>query len=315
MKATLRALRRRAVCALRPRAVVLAYHNVAERGTTAPWVTVSPRHFAEQMAYLADSGLAISLDELLSALRTGIMPRGGVLVTFDDATADTANIACPILRHVGVPATLFVPTGLVGGRQDYWWHRLYRLARAAKAANLDLPGWLAQAGLLVPPAERRPDQLWRSFRFLDAIRREELLAGAARWLDEDMAPQGAGAMTWDQLAQLDGEGLFTFGAHTFSHPVLAGLAPDRLATEIDGSRSALTRFRSFRNVFAYPYGDPPALDETAVHAVRSAGFDAAFTTSEGPVRAGSDMGALDRVCISDMALRDFRWVVDHFLTK
>ncbi len=315
MKATLRALRRRAVCAWRPRTLVLAYHHVAPAGATAPWVTVSPARFAEQMAFLADTGLALSLDELLVALRRGRMPPGGrVLVTFDDATRDTAAVACPILQRLGVPATLFIPTGLVGARQGYWWNRLYRLATTASARGLDLAEWLEHAGVRIPDGERRTDALWLSFRFLED-RQEELLETAANWLGVELGDCGPDAMTWADLDRLDEDGLFTFGAHTVRHPVLAGLAPDRLAAEIEASRDALASYASFRKVFAYPYGDGAALDTAAVAAVGAAGFEAAFTTREGTLTGREDPLLLDRVCIDDLAIDDFRWVVDTFLTR
>jgi peptidoglycan/xylan/chitin deacetylase (PgdA/CDA1 family) len=316
VKATLRALRRRAVCAWRPRTLVLAYHHVAQPGATAPWVTVSPARFAEQMAFLADTGLALSLDELLADLRRGRTPSGGrVLVTFDDATRDTAAVACPILRRLGVPATLFIPTGLVGAQQDYWWNRLHRLATTASARGLQLAGWLRRFGVRIPDGEQRPDGLWRSFRFLDDDRREELLEAAAEWLGVEGEAPGAEAMSRAELEQLDGDGLYTFGAHTVRHPVLAGLAPHRLAAEVGESRDALVSYGSFRDVFAYPYGDESAIDASAVEAVRAAGFKAAFTTHEGALAGREDPLLLDRVCIDDMALDDFRWVVDAFLTR
>jgi peptidoglycan/xylan/chitin deacetylase (PgdA/CDA1 family) len=313
VKATLRALARKAVCVWRPRTLVLAYHHVGEPGPTAPWLTVSPARFAQQMAYLADSGLALSLDELLADLRRGRAPRGGrVLVTFDDAALDTGALACPILRRYAVPATLFVPTGLVGRQQAFWWNHLHRLARTAAGRGLDLLSFFRRAGVEVPAGEQRADGLWRQVRFLDDARREELLAEAAGWLGVPRE-EGPGVMRWVELAALDRDGLFTFGAHSVNHPALANLPEHQLATEVAGSRDALAGFRSFRKVFAYPYGDAAAVDAAAVEAVREAGFEAAFTTREGAVADGGDPFTLERVCVDDLALDDFRCVVDHFL--
>jgi peptidoglycan/xylan/chitin deacetylase (PgdA/CDA1 family) len=274
---------------------------------------VSPARFAEQMAFLADNGLPVSLDEVLADLRCRTMPdESRVLVTFDDAALDTRALACPILKHHDIPATLFVPTGLVG-RQGFWWNQVHLLAAAAAGRGIDLAAWLEQAGVCIPQEDRWTEGLWRPLRFLDEHRREELLEAAAQWLAVDLRFSGPGAMTWEELAALDRDGLFTFGAHSARHPVLAGLRPDCLTAEVEGSRDALAGFRSFRPVFAYPYGDEADVDPAAVEAVRAAGFEAAFTTGEGTLTGSDDPLALARVCIDEMPLDEFRGVLDHFL--
>jgi peptidoglycan/xylan/chitin deacetylase (PgdA/CDA1 family) len=315
MRAALRTLARRAVCAVRPRTLVLAYHHVGDRAATAPWVTVSPDSFAEQMAFLADNGLVLPLDQLLAELRRGRVPRGGhVVLTFDDAALDTYTTAFPLLRRLGLPATVFVPTGLVGRPGPFWWDRLSRLSRAAAEQDVDLGDFFVRAGVLGggPWIE---DSMWRRVRLLDEDPRNEALDRAAEWLKEDGEINGARSMGWDQLAELDASGLITLGAHTVSHPVLAALDPDRLAAEVTGCRDALSGFKSFRKVFAYPYGDAPAIGDWAKRAVREAGFEAAFTTEETALAGREDRMALGRVCIDEMAFDEFRWAIDHHLGR
>jgi peptidoglycan/xylan/chitin deacetylase (PgdA/CDA1 family) len=286
---------------------VLAYHHVGDPNRLAPWVTVSPERFAEQMAFLAEARLALPLDRLLADLRRGRLPRGGhVVVTFDDAAADTYAVAYPILRRHGVPATLFVPTGLVGKAGPFWWDRLFRLGRRAAARGGDLG-----PALLGGPVED-DDALWRRFRFLDEEQRQEALDRAAAWLGEEVE-LGPGAMSWDQLAEMAGDPLITLGAHTVSHPVLAALDDEQLAAEVAGSRDALACFGSFRRVFAYPYGDDAAIGPRARQAVGAAGLEAAFTTRETALTGREDRLALGRVCIDEMTLAAFRWTIDRFL--
>lgn len=317
MKAALRSLARRAVCALRSRTLVLAYHHVGDAGDTAPWVTTSRGRFAEQMAFLAENRMVLSMDQLLADLRQGRVPRGGgVVVTFDDAALDTYSIAIPVLRHHGMPAVLFVPTGLVGLPGSFWWDRLYRLGRAAAArGGSDLAAFFVRVGALEDGTKGEDGALWLKLRLLDAGRREEALGRAAEWLGEDESASAPGAMSWDQLADLDASGLITLGAHTVSHPVLACLGEDQLAAEVTGCRDALAGFRSFRKVFAYPYGDAAAIGAKSRQAVRDAGFEAAFTTDETALAGTEDRTALGRVCVDDMPLEEFRWMIDHHLGR
>ena len=73
------------------------------------------------MAEIADAGCrVVSLGELLGWMRDGReLPDHAVALTFDDGFADFATVAFPELQGRGWPATVFVPTGCVGG-VDSW---------------------------------------------------------------------------------------------------------------------------------------------------------------------------------------------------
>jgi peptidoglycan/xylan/chitin deacetylase (PgdA/CDA1 family) len=292
--------------------LVLAYHHVGAPGPMPPGLTMTPEQFEEQMAFVADSGLVIGLDGLLAELRQGRVPRGGrVLITFDDAALDTYTLAWPVLRRLKLPATLFVPPGLLG-KGPFWWNRLYQVTEAARARGRDLGAFLAGAGVPEPDGDWRTNGLWRVLRALPNKRREDIIDAAAQWLGADLA-SAAGPMTSEQLAEMDKDPFITIGAHTFSHPLLAGLETTRLTFEAAGSREALAGLKSFRRVFAYPYGDPAAVDAAAVRAVHEAGFEAAFTTVEGTVTGAEAPLLLGRLCVDGVGLSDFPYVIDHFL--
>lgn len=275
---------------------------------------MSLARFEEQMAFLAESRLALPMDRLLAGLRRGRAPRGGrVVVTFDDASLDTYTTAFPVLRRLGLPATVFVPTGLVGRPGPFWWDRMSRLGRAAAAAGRDFAAFLVRLGLLEDGPKWDDDALWRRVRMIDPGRRDEAFDRAAEWLGDDAGTGAPGAMSWGQLADLDASGLITLGAHTVSHPVLATLDKDRLKAETTECRDALAGFRSFRMTFAYPYGDAAAVGAAARRAAREAGYEAAFTTEEAAITGKEERTALGRVCVDDMPIDEFRWVIDHHL--
>jgi peptidoglycan/xylan/chitin deacetylase (PgdA/CDA1 family) len=94
-------------------AVVLIYHRVGRR--SALEVDLPHALFEEQIALLASSGRAETLDGVLRAL-TLAPPVGGadpVAVTFDDGTADFVDEALPVLVEHRVPAVLYVATEFV----------------------------------------------------------------------------------------------------------------------------------------------------------------------------------------------------------
>jgi hypothetical protein len=85
--------------------------------------------------------------------------------------------------------------------------------------------------------------------------------------------------------------------------------------EITAARDRLAGYPSFRNVFAYPYGDSPAVNNRVKQVIRDAGFEAAFTTTPRTVRGGAPRLALGRVCVDDLTAGEFRWLIDRYLCR
>ena len=114
LKATAAALDR--VRTPEPGLVVLIYHRVGRRSTVE--VDLPVALFAEQMAFLAAEAHVVSLTDGLDALATGRRDPM-VAVTFDDGTADFAEVALPVLVEHGVPVTLYVATDFVERGIDF----------------------------------------------------------------------------------------------------------------------------------------------------------------------------------------------------
>ncbi len=101
--------------------VVLIYHRVGRRSQLE--VDLPTGLFAEQVAALAECGRAVTLDAGLAALDgPAPAPHAGpdpVVVTFDDGTADFAEVALPVLVEHGVPVLLYVATDFVDSGRDF----------------------------------------------------------------------------------------------------------------------------------------------------------------------------------------------------
>jgi peptidoglycan/xylan/chitin deacetylase (PgdA/CDA1 family) len=117
---------------------VLSYHNFSpDRSTTR--MTMAKAVFEEQMKFLKENGFrVIPLDQLLDFLNfKGQVPKKAVVITIDDGWRSTYEIAFPILKKYGYPATLFVYTDLiVGSSKTLSWD----LIREMAANGLDIQG-------------------------------------------------------------------------------------------------------------------------------------------------------------------------------
>jgi GT2 family glycosyltransferase/peptidoglycan/xylan/chitin deacetylase (PgdA/CDA1 family) len=97
---------------------VLLYHKIGlPRAQRNAFITVPMRNFERQMRWLTDHGyIAIGTADWLAWRDEGkSLPKKPVMITFDDAYAETATNAFPVIRECGLKATVYIVTGQVGG--------------------------------------------------------------------------------------------------------------------------------------------------------------------------------------------------------
>ncbi|HEY3130383.1 MAG TPA: polysaccharide deacetylase family protein [Acidobacteriota bacterium] len=100
---------------------VLAYHGVGTEHSEIPALMIQPGAFRRQMRLLAALGFrSRTVDSVVETLSKEGRPWLPLLsVTFDDGYRNIRENALPLLRAMGWSATLFVPTGHVGGRNEW----------------------------------------------------------------------------------------------------------------------------------------------------------------------------------------------------
>jgi peptidoglycan/xylan/chitin deacetylase (PgdA/CDA1 family) len=288
----------RLVLWLSPPAVrVLMYHGVcADDGPEAPPAArgkhVRRREFRRQMAWLARHMRPLSMEQVVSYLERGTpLPRRGVVVTLDDGYHNNFTVAAPILEELGIPATIYVTTGLVAGRA-LWVDRVdAALERLRERGGVDAspaPRDTRRRGKLLAGRERE--------RFVRA------LTGQAGLEPDDLLPADrpadARGLTPETLPALRQAGL-TIGAHTVHHEILTRCSDQELRAEVEGSRQALEAMLGAPvEHFAYPNGGPDDFDARTEAALRAAGFRSAVLTVQGPVRPGDSPWRMRRIPVN-----------------
>ena len=101
---------------------ILVYHDVGYPVTGAwPALTILPEQFERQMSWLADHGyVGIRPSDWVAWRRQGKfrLPRP-IMITFDDAYANIAEHALPLLRRLGFTAAVYVPTARIGASSSW----------------------------------------------------------------------------------------------------------------------------------------------------------------------------------------------------
>lgn len=114
-----------------PSALILLYHRVTKVQDDPLLLTVSPKNFCAQLAFLKNNFQFVTLNHLVSGLGFGRSQNNLIVVTFDDGYADNYHEALPILHALDIPATIFVTAGMVGNKKPFKWDK------SGRAINLE----------------------------------------------------------------------------------------------------------------------------------------------------------------------------------
>jgi peptidoglycan/xylan/chitin deacetylase (PgdA/CDA1 family) len=277
---------------------ILFYHRVND-DVKAICDTVPVRTFAVQMELLKAHFRVLPLLDLIDASERDDVPPNAVAVTFDDGYRDNYQNAFPVLRALGLPATIFVTTGAVGSRSLLWHDRFFDAFAQSRVSSVSFEGERLPLRTL---AEKRAavGVCGKQLRTYDPQRRiDELrrLVGELEVPEPD--PDRWRKLDWDEILEMAGAGI-SFGAHTVTHPVLTRVTREEAAAEIVDSREVLeNQIGSRVTLFAYPNGAHGDFNESIKQVLREAGFRCAVTTVPGVNDTATDPFELRREAMWD----------------
>jgi peptidoglycan/xylan/chitin deacetylase (PgdA/CDA1 family) len=272
--------------------LALNYHRVGN-GNQSPfdrglW-SADADAFTDQIRFCKSQLDVITPDDLPQVLTHG--SGRYALITFDDGYRDNYEIAFPILKAEGVPATFFITTGFVDAPQLPWWDEIAWMVRTSRQDRVELPRWIpAPISFDEPEREEAVRTLLRAYkampaestgRYLDAV------AEATRSGRCDAAGLGRGFwMDWEMLREMRAAGM-TVAGHTVTHQVLARTSIKRQREEILGCGARLAEeMGEPMRYFSYPIGKPGSFDAATQDCLREAGVRYAFSYYGGFRRFG-----------------------------
>ena len=142
---------------------ILCYHRF---GTKTSKLNVTPAAFEQQMEWLARNGYTVVTLARLARFLDGkeALPAKSVAITIDDGYRSSYEIAYPILRKYGFPATVFLYTDFVGASDAMTWAQMKDMTSSGLVTIQ--PHSKSHANL----TQRLPNET--DARYRDRIRRE-----------------------------------------------------------------------------------------------------------------------------------------------
>lgn len=303
---------RRAMAALRRyqsggcRINIVNYHRVVADFTgevqrSLPGCLISQETFRRHLVEADAAGYEFgSMDDALDVISGRRRAKKDLFViTFDDGYRDVYRYAFPVLKAMGVPAMVYVPTGYIGTQRRFNHDRLFHVLRIAKQRNLK-PLYDALHPVAAPLLQAILDHHQPiASAVSDVIANQpaavllEIIEGLERQLGggEELVPEHGDPMTWDEVRKMVSAGI-DFGAHTVNHTVLTQEPLDSMEAELRESKQTLeTQIGRKVEHFAYCNG---WYSDEVIAVLKKLGYRSAVTTEDLPNRIGGYPFALRR---------------------
>ncbi|MGI8504173.1 MAG: polysaccharide deacetylase family protein [Hassallia sp.] len=311
----LKRIARRVRNRIAPGGLILMYHRVTEIESD-PWkLCVSPAHFAEHLQVLQKLGCAVRLQQLNQTLKNGKRPHRQVVITFDDGYTDNLYNAKPLLEQYEIPATIFLTTGYMQQKREFWSDELDRIllqpGTLPEVLSLNINGtsyeWKTSNNLDVKHANEHHSLYYSLYELIYPLptqERSHLLDQLLLWANKEpeLRPTHR-MMTMKELSNLQPGNIIEVGAHTVTHPFLATISPEAQLHEIQENKAQLEEiFGHAIESFAYPHGN---YNSETSEIVRQAGFTCACTTNANIVGKNSDRFQLPRFAVENWDGEEF----------
>ena len=254
--------------------------------------------FDRQCAFLRANYDVLPMEEAVRRLEGDAPATNTAVITVDDGYADMHEVAFPILQRYGLPATLFLTTGLVN--RSCWMpgDRVRHFFATTAAETVTVTDDAGRRHTFCTKGGDGGDEL-RAFlkRVPERTKRRMLseLDGDLPVPDASCMPEQYRPCTWEQIREL-ADGGVTIGAHTVTHPILSRIEEAKdVEQEIVQSKAEIEeRLQRPVDFFAYPNGMRDDINQLSVDCVR-AHFKAAVKAISGLNAPGCDLHRLLRL--------------------
>jgi peptidoglycan/xylan/chitin deacetylase (PgdA/CDA1 family) len=269
------------------RLMILMYHGTVRKPLDLyNWCFIDETLFRGHIEYLKKQFEVVPLLEGVERLKNGKINRPAAVVTFDDGFQNNYDVAFPVLRRAGVPATIFLTTALVDTTDTLWPYRLHLTLTGTKRTSLEWGGQrfdLSGTGAVVKAAKTIKNRLKElpHPRLLAELR--AIIVKLGDDPDRPVLPDSPFRMLGRrEIEEMAASGLIEFGAHTHSHAILSSLSPKERYDEIERSVNAVQELTGRPcESFAYPFGRAGDYDQEIIKILKSLGIRAAVTAIEG----------------------------------
>ena len=265
--------------------VILLYHRIVDDSSTYLNKGAVVHHhiedFKQEIPYFKRNFQILSMDEVVSHMKLGKgFRRPSIAITFDDGYLDNYTLAYPVLKKHGVPATVYLTTGLIGTPDQIWTEQIglafletkkdyfnFSTILGDKAVSIRSKEEKEKANSKVSEALKlRPEDERRELiqQFLERL---EVNEKCGRHFGERMM------LNWDEIQEMRKDGI-TIGSHSHTHPILSRMPIQKAKDEILNSKKIAEKNVDVEvRHFSFPNGREEDFSEELRDYCREIGFE------------------------------------------
>ncbi len=226
---------------------------------------VSPRLTAARLdrclAYLNKNNYRVlSFYDLIKSVLQGDRLYKTVCFTSDDGYIDFKNVAFPVFKKYGAPATVFITTDFINGNLMMWRDKVEYLFESTKKNNLKIDSGDNEIVFSLESQEdkRRASLIlisyFKSLSFKKLLKSVENLSKMLDVPIPDTPPKCYSALRWSDIREMEKDHI-DFQPHTVNHPILSKIDYSEQVWQIKKSKEAIReRLKSDPVIFCYPNG-------------------------------------------------------------
>lgn len=283
--------------ARRNKVLILTYHRFAREKEPSK---ISAREFRSHLEYLKIHNRVLPLAETIDCLKQGkTLPPNATVITIDDGYADAYDIAFPLLKEFGLPATVYAITDFLDKKIWLWTDLMrYALLNTKKdSIKIDFGPYDIIEARFTDDAKRleTANRINERLKKLPNDLRDRKINAIGNDLEvevPELPPASFGSMNWIQAREMEAENIW-IESHTVTHPILTNVGQAVLDFEMQTSKRRLEEVLGRRvDHFCYPNG---SLDKNVCAAARNAGYASAVTTAYGFNDARTNPFSMNRI--------------------
>ena len=109
---------------------IIMYHHVDDRAQVSK-LSVCPESFKRQMLFLKRHRYnVVKLEDLPDLIEKRKIPKKTIAITFDDGYENNYTSAYPVLKELGLPATIFIIPALIGRNGYLTWDQVIEMSES-----------------------------------------------------------------------------------------------------------------------------------------------------------------------------------------
>lgn len=214
------------------------------------------KDFEKDLDFLLKNFKPIYYTDITSTIYNKTRRKNSFLLSFDDGLREFYDVAAPILKRKGIPATCFLNTEFIDNKNLFYRYKASILVEKLRTTTLPastknrVKAWFQRHNL----------EYGNSYGSLLQVsyRNREWLNNLSELIEysfKDFLTGSKPYLTGDQIRSLTNQG-FTFGAHSIDHPRYEELNPDDQVYQTQKSLDEITRnFNLNYRLFSFPFAD------------------------------------------------------------